>query len=285
MSVIKAAKVMHPDSEEGGLVLGQDGRVAIFGGDGEDLVEFATESYVDSEVFSVFDSLQNFQSDVNSRTSDDFAEGTSNLYYTDARADGRIAAAEFDASKTTTGQFNSDRIPDLDASKTTSGTFNAARIPTLDASKTTSGTFNAARIPALDASKTTSGTFNAARIPALDASKIASGTIDPGRLPPIGAAFTNSGSNSVAVSFDQDRIINREATGTVTFTGSNYTAGKSATIRINPGASNRSLSFPAGWRFLSIKPTTANANKIGVLTLTSFGTTEAGVVAAWGDEI
>ena len=87
------------------------------------------------------------------------------------------------------------------------------------------------------------------------------------------------------MSFDQDRIINREATGTVTFTGSNYTAGKSATIRINPGASNRSLSFPAGWRFLSIKPTTANANKIGVLTLTSFGTTEAGVVAAWGDEI
>jgi hypothetical protein len=86
------------------------------------------------------------------------------------------------------------------------------------------------------------------------------------------------------VSFDQDRIINREATGTVTFTGSNYTAGKSATVRINPGGGARSLVFPAGWRFVSFKPTSLAANKIGVLTVTAFSTSEAGVVAAFAAE-
>lgn len=44
-----------------------------------------------------------------------------------------------DASKISTGTFESDRIPNLSASKITSGTLSTARIPGLDTSKITSG--------------------------------------------------------------------------------------------------------------------------------------------------
>lgn len=234
MSVIKTSKIVHPDAPEGGVILRPDGTVALLGGDGEGFSEYATEDYVDSEVSTVASALSSFENDVNSRTTDNITEGEQNLYYTDARADaradGRIAAAEFDASKTISGEFD------------------------------------------------------AARIPNLDAAKISSGTIDASRLPPIGAAFTSSGSNTINVSFDQDRVINREATGTVTFTGSNYTAGKSASVRIVPGASNRTLTFPSGWKFVSFKPAEIAANKVGILALSCYGSSESDVVAAWAVE-
>lgn len=74
---------------------------------------------------------------------------------------------DLDASKITTGAFNTDRIPSLDASKVTTGSFDADRIPSLDASKITTGVLGVARIPDLDASKITTGTFAVARIPTL----------------------------------------------------------------------------------------------------------------------
>jgi hypothetical protein len=99
-----------------------------------------------------------------------------------------------------------------------------------------------------------------------------------------GPEFTTAGSNTVNVAFDKDRVITRTATGTVTFTGSSYNGGRSASIRIVPGAANRSLVFPAGWVFASQKPTIVPANKTGILALTSYGTTEANVVAAWTEQ-
>lgn len=97
----------------------------------------------------------------------------------------------------------------------------------------------------------------------------------------VGPVFTTAGSNTVAINFSQDNIITRTATGTITFTGSNYTAGKSATVRIVAGGSNRSLVFPANWKWVALKPTVLNANQIGILTVTSFGTADTDAVAAW----
>ena len=73
-------------------------------------------------------------------------------------------------------------------------------------------------------------------------------------------------------------------TGNVTYTGSNYAAGRSITIRVINGATLRTLTFPAGWRFIGTKPANIAASKVGVLTITSFGTTEADCVAAWAVE-
>jgi hypothetical protein len=70
-------------------------------------------------------------------------------------------------------------------------------------------------------------------------------------------------------------------TGDITYTASNYAAGRSMTIRVTNGATLRTLTFPAGWVFVGAKPTNIAASKVGILTLTSFGTVEADVVAAW----
>jgi hypothetical protein len=75
-------------------------------------------------------------------------------------------------------------------------------------------------------------------------------------------------------------------TGTVTFTTSDYQPGKTVTIRIiNASASSRTINLPAGWVFVGPKPTTIAALKTGILTITSFGTTEANCVAAWAVQV
>jgi uncharacterized delta-60 repeat protein len=73
-------------------------------------------------------------------------------------------------------------------------------------------------------------------------------------------------------------------TGDITYTGSNYAAGSSVTIRVVGGASSQTVTFPSGWVFVGTAPTTLDADKTAILTVTSFGTTEANCVAAWAAE-
>lgn len=70
-------------------------------------------------------------------------------------------------------------------------------------------------------------------------------------------------------------------TGNITYTASNYAVGRSVTIRVLNGSTTRTLTFPSTWVFVGGKPTSILASKVGVLTVTSFGTTEAMCVAAW----
>jgi hypothetical protein len=70
-------------------------------------------------------------------------------------------------------------------------------------------------------------------------------------------------------------------TGAVEFTTSNRALGHWVTIFIDPGASNRTLTFPAGWTFYSAKPSTQTANKRAVLTLKANGTGLSDIHAAW----
>jgi len=73
-------------------------------------------------------------------------------------------------------------------------------------------------------------------------------------------------------------------TGNVTFTGSNYVAGGTKTIRIIGGGSAYTLAFPAGWKFVNEAPTDLAIGKYAVLTLTSTTTAEAGVICAYAVE-
>jgi hypothetical protein len=73
-------------------------------------------------------------------------------------------------------------------------------------------------------------------------------------------------------------------TGNVTFTTSNREAGRFVSIRILPGASLRTLTFPTDWKFIGTKPTNIAANKVGVLSITFFGTGDIDCVAAYAVE-
>ncbi len=61
------------------------------------------------------------------------------------------------------------------------------------------------------------------------------------------------------------------------------TRSRSATVRVSANAGGaRALTFNASWVFLGPgAPTTIAANKVGVLSLKSYGTAETDIVAAW----
>ena len=70
-------------------------------------------------------------------------------------------------------------------------------------------------------------------------------------------------------------------TGNITFASSNLAAGRSVTVRVVNGTTLRTVGVPTDWVFVGSKPEDIAASKTGVLTATSFGTTNADVVAAW----
>ena len=102
------------------------------------------------------------------------------------------------------------------------------------------------------------------------------------------ATLTTTGSSpsfSAEVNFANSTYLTQSTTGeTVSYSGTNYANGRSVTIRVLNGASQTTLAFPVGWRFLGDKPANIAPNKLGVLTLASFGTSESDVVAAWAVE-
>lgn len=74
-------------------------------------------------------------------------------------------------------------------------------------------------------------------------------------------------------------------TGDLTLTGANYTQPAQVIVRIVSDASSHGLTFPAGWTFVgAAMPVSIMASKTGLLTLYSFGTVEADVVAEWEEQ-
>lgn len=71
-------------------------------------------------------------------------------------------------------------------------------------------------------------------------------------------------------------------TGNLTFTTSNRANGRQVAIRLICDGTNRTLTFPAGWIFIGNKPANISASKVGVLSLTFFGSADSDCVAAWG---
>lgn len=97
--------------------------------------------------------------------------------------------------------------------------------------------------------------------------------------------ITNLGSitGSVDVDFAGTGYRMLDATGDINFATSNISPGVTITLKIEAGASNRQLTFPEGWRFLSEKPSELTANQAGVLSVTAFGTADADCIAAWAE--
>jgi hypothetical protein len=73
--------------------------------------------------------------------------------------------------------------------------------------------------------------------------------------------------------------------GNVTFSASGHLFGAYIILRIVCDATNRTLGFPANWKFVgAAAPATINAGKIALLQLWSFGASDADVVAQYAVE-
>ena len=94
--------------------------------------------------------------------------------------------------------------------------------------------------------------------------------------------LTTVASDLIAINFSGETgLYTRTAAGNITFTALSYRAGVIKTVRIISDAAIRTLTFPAGWIFLGVKPSSIAASKTGMLSVTSYGTTEADCVASW----
>jgi uncharacterized delta-60 repeat protein len=98
------------------------------------------------------------------------------------------------------------------------------------------------------------------------------------------AARVISGGSMIDVNFKgpESVIYNSASTDNIVFAGNTYRAGNTVQVFVkNPGANARGLTFPASWNFFTTKPTELAIGKTGLLTLRSFGTTEADCAATW----
>ena len=72
-------------------------------------------------------------------------------------------------------------------------------------------------------------------------------------------------------------------TGNVTFATSNLQTNRTYRLKIIGTATNSIPTFPATWKFLGGAPTVITSNQWSMLSLESWGTTDASVVAAFGE--
>lgn len=68
-------------------------------------------------------------------------------------------------------------------------------------------------------------------------------------------------------------------TGDLELTTTNLANGRRTGLRLIPGASARTLTFPVDWQFVSIKPATLPANKVARMTIECHGSSNASVIA------
>ena len=95
----------------------------------------------------------------------------------------------------------------------------------------------------------------------------------------VGTLATASGTQEL--DFSSQGYLTHSITGNITYTATNYSAGKSLSIRVTSDGTARNLAFPTNWVFVGAKPSSIAASKIAILSVTSFGTTEANAVAAY----
>lgn len=93
-------------------------------------------------------------------------------------------------------------------------------------------------------------------------------------------ALTHAG--TVTLDFDGATTVNSiTITGNVTFATSNLATNRTCRLRITGTTTNAVPTFPATWSFLGGAPALITSNTVSMLSLESWGTTDASVVAAY----
>lgn len=182
---------------------------------------------------------------------------------------------------TTTGTLAT--ITNLTAGTTTSTAANITNgtVQTLTASTATitGGTYSGAinsTTGTIGTLNSTTGTINTATSATSTVSSILTS-----KNVAINVNTLSTASGTQNIDFTSEGYLTHSITGDITYTASNYADGKSLTIRITSDGTTRNLTFPSSWVFVGSKPTSIAASKVAILSVTSFGATEANCVAAY----
>ena len=182
---------------------------------------------------------------------------------------------------TTTGTLAT--ITNLTAGTTTSTAANITNgtVQTLTASTATitGGTYSGAinsTTGTIGTLNSTTGTINTATSATSTVSSILTS-----KNVAINVNTLSTASGTQNIDFTSEGYLTHSITGDITYTASNYAEGKSLTIRITSDGTTRNLTFPSSWVFVGSKPTSIAASKVAILSVTSFGATEANCVAAY----
>jgi hypothetical protein len=174
-------------------------------------------------------------------------------------------------------------IPTLTAGTTTSTAANITNgtIQTLTSSTATitGGTFGGS----INSTAGTIGSLNSTSgtIQSLTSSTATINDIATGKNFAINVGTLATASGTQDLDLTSQGYLTHSITGNITYTASNYSAGRSLSIRITSDGTARNFTFPTDWVFVGPKPTSISASKNAVLSITSFGTTEANTVAAY----
>lgn len=87
--------------------------------------------------------------------------------------------------------------------------------------------------------------------------------------------------STISLSFKESDYRSLFLTGDISFSAQHHAPARSITVKILNNTSSHSLAFPSSWIFLGAKPNTIAPSKTGVLSITSFGFSDAQVVAVW----
>lgn len=90
-------------------------------------------------------------------------------------------------------------------------------------------------------------------------------------------------SSVIALNFFESDYRTLLLTGNISFNAQRHAPAKSVTVVIRNNQVTHTLSFPPSWIFLGAagRPTQLAAGKVGVLSITCFGTSDADVIAVW----
>lgn len=91
---------------------------------------------------------------------------------------------------------------------------------------------------------------------------------------------------TITIGFTQDALKSVTITANTTFATASLTAARSRVLRIICDATSRTFTWPGTWVWIgNAAPTSIAANKTAILSLMSFGTTDADVVAAYSVQL
>ena len=165
----------------------------------------------------------------------------------------------------------------------TTGTFGGLATGGVSSTAGTITTLTASTLTSALSGGTYSGTLNVTTgtVTTLTSSTATISEIATGKNFAINVGTLSTTSGTQGLDFTSQGYLTHSITGNITYTATNYSEGKSLSVRITSDGTARNLTFPTNWVFVGAKPTSIAASKNAVLSVTSFGTTEANTVAAY----